>query len=533
MKLKKFLLLFVILSLLSGCTSNTASNTVNDEKTDNADSLNTENKQDISAVPVSGGTLNMSMRPPKTLNPLINEDYTVDNVLKLVFEPLFTIDSNQKIVPAVASDYSVSPDGLTLTVNIRSGLNWHDGKAVTADDVVFSLDTIKSAPEGSLYKNALDYVVSYSAVGSNTVLITYSSVYSPGIYNLCFPIIPKHYYANNLALDSTASFNPIGNGNYKFVSYKVVREMILEKTSNYKGNPYIDNVCVKVIPDRETELYAFEQSVTDVITVDVSEWGKFSTAKEFNPVSIDSNNFEFLGFNFNNALLSNINLRQAVAYAVPIDEIVENIYLGNAVPSITPINPNSWYSGDNENTASYPYSLTMAGQFISKTGFTSEQLTFSILVNEENNERTESAVIIANALNHIGMNVTVNKQPFESYKQLIDNNEFDMFIGGVNFSKTPDFRPFLSSTAQETGINYFNYSDEQMDNLLYQSVSTVGDENFAYSMNELKKYLSVSLPCVGIAFKDSIVMTDSKIQGTKQPTIYNSLNNINEWYISQ
>ena len=139
------------------------------------------------------------MRMPKTLNPLVNEDITVDNILKLIFEPLFTIDSETlKPIPNIASDYSIEEGGKTVSITIRDYIYWHDGKQLTAKDVIFSLDTIR-ATENSLYKSALNNVASYSNKG-NKVIINYTEPYSFFMYNLCFPIIPSHYYKNNLEL---------------------------------------------------------------------------------------------------------------------------------------------------------------------------------------------------------------------------------------------------------------------------------------------------------------------------------------------
>lgn len=530
----KVLSIFIIITLLSGCNQKFSESNINSQIAEteiNEENSQIESETEKDTVPISGGTLNMSMRVPKTLNPLINEDYTVDNVLKLIFEPLFNLDDEQKLVPNLADAYLLSPDGLSMTITLKSGITWEDGRSITAKDVIFSLDTIRSAPEFSMYKDTLEYVTGYRASGNSSVVIQYSQTNSQCLYNLCFPIIPEHYYKNALDIENEKNFKPLGNGLYKVQDYQLVRKITLEKSSNFKGTPYIDNVNVIITPNEQTDLDAFEQNVTDVISVDIGQWGKFSSGKNMKATSYNTNNFEFLGFNFQNPNFSNVKIRQAIVYALPYDEIINNIYIGNAYKSVTPINPLAWISSKTINEK-YEFDLEKARNIIKETGFTKEQLSYSILVNEENNERVESAEIIKNSLNQIGMNIAVKKVPYSQYLELLSTDKFDLFIGGARLKIHPDLRSlFLSSSQVSPGINYFNYSDSTMDNLINNSLNAKDEESFKNSIAEIENYFGEQLPCIGICFKSSILLTDKRIGGEKLPTLNNIFNNIKQWYI--
>lgn len=542
MKRFTFFITAVLLGMLSACGTTFNETEVSSLKMTDSEGYETETDINVNgniqeqeeaekteqSNPVSGGTLKVSMRPPKTLNPLINEDVTVDNVLKTVFEPLFTMNQTMQIVPNIAESYSFGSDGKTLSVKIKSGLSWQDGRAITADDVVFSLDSIKSTAGKSIYSDALLNVSGYSAKG-DILTITYSKPYSYCIYNLCFPVIPKHYYDKKLAVDSDVSFKPLGSGSYKFLSYQIVHKLVLEKCSGINGMPYIDKIEAIITYDKETDLYSFEQGLTDVVSTDFSEWGKYSASRKTNSSEFAANNFEFLGFNFKNSVLNSLVLRQAIAYAIPYDEIVESIYLSNATYSATPINPKSWVFS--EDAVKYGYDLQKAKELLSSSGLTKEQLTMSILVNSENNERCEVAATIANRLNQIGLSVTVNKQPFDNYMKMLQDDNFIMFMGGAKLSKNIDLSPFISSEAITSGINYFNYSDEQMNALLNAAEAAVGDENFKNAVGEIQKNFSFQLPCIGICVKDDTLMTSEFIKGEKTPVMNNIYNRIQKWYI--
>lgn len=479
--------------------------------------------------PVSGGELNIPMRVPKTLNPLLNGDVTVDNVLKLVFEPLFNLDTDQRVIPCIANSYSLSADGLSLTVNIKSNISWHDGTVLSAKDVVYSLDAIKSAPK-SLYKNALVNVTGYKAKDKNTVVINYSKPYGAVMYNLCFPVIPSHYY---LKAKTDVSFKPLGSGFYKFSSYELAKEMILEKATTFRGTPYIDKVKVIITDNRQTDINTFEQGLTDVIAVDVSQYGKFGTDKRAKSTKINTNNFEFLGYNFNNPVFQNLNIRKALAYSIPIKEVTETIYLSYIDKSLVPINPTSWLSAGDK-LPYYEQNLQTAVNYIQASRFTKQQLTFKILVNAENTERVETANIIATSLNQIGMNVSVDKQPFDKYMNLLAADNFNMYLGGTSLANTADLTSLLASFSKTgTGINYMNYSDSQMDLLLGQASNAIGEENYKNINEQVQKYIVEQLPLIGIGFKNTIVLTDSRIHGENRPLPNNFLNTVNEWFIKE
>lgn len=532
--IKKFIVIFIAATFfLSGCTSDKSDLYEKIEHTEISTSEK-ETYNDLKDVsPVNGGTLNLTMRQPKTLNPLINNDITVDSILHLVFETLFVLDENQKPTPNLVDNYNFSEDGLTLTINIKNNMYWQDGTSISAEDVIFSLDTIRNSPEGSLYKNVLRNISSYSSSGS-TVNITYSSKYSGCLYNLCFPIIPRHYYKDKNSFDSDINLNPLGNGMYKFNSYQLARKMTLEKSNNFKGTPYIDKIEVTITSDKETDLYSFEQSLTDAVDTDIMEWGKYSGNKKIDISEYYTNEFEFLGYNFNSHVFANLNVRKALAYAIPFDDIVGNIYLGHAVKSITPINPTSWLSSSDE-LGNYEHDLNKAREYLKASEFSGDKLTVSILVNSGNSERLETASVIKNNLELIGMTINVVSKPFDEYKKDIESGNYEMFLGGINLENNMDFSSmFLSTAKAPNGLNYFNYSIDKMNDIINRVFySDMGTDNYKVLMKEAEQYIISELPCIGICFKTSALLTGQHIRGEKKPVINNIYSNIEKWYISE
>ncbi|WP_250278239.1 ABC transporter substrate-binding protein [[Clostridium] colinum] len=533
MKIYKRLLIMLICIILVGCENDDKTNTQNNTKqTNNAEKNEDKSQpQDNKKVAIEGGELILSMRMPKTLNPLINEDVTVDNILKIMFEPLFSIDSETlKPTPNLASSYSISEDGKTVYINMRTDIYWHDGSPVTATDVVFSLDTIKATPT-SLYTNVLNKVASYSSKGSQ-VIINYTEPYSFFMHNLCFPIIPKHYYKNNLDIENSKSLKPLGNGSFKYSNYRLANELILEKTTSFKGKPYINTIKVIITSDSQTDLYAFEKNIINSISIDFSDWGNLNYKREKISTGITTNNFEYLGFNFEKDIFKNLELRKAIAYSIPKDEIINNIYLGNGQKTLSPINPKSFLAY--KELEKYDYSMQKSIEALGKANLTKEQINFTLLVNEENKERTETAELMQKRLNQVGLNIEIIKKPFEEYKKDLEDGNFDMFLAGIDFGIVPNFQSFLmSSGTGEGGINYQNFTDATMDFLIGEMYIATSEEKFMNACVNMQKYFSEQLPVVGIFFKEQILLTDYTVNGEKKPNIYNQFNNIEKWYIEQ
>ena len=135
----------LMLFVLSGCKSTDSGNNNSNNNVQN------ENNTSTSAEGTSDDII-LSMRTTQNLNPLTNEDSSVDNALKLMFEPLVDIDENFKPKDAIAESWSFLPSGNALTLKIKDNLYWHDGTPITADDVVFSINVMKSSPENAVYK---------------------------------------------------------------------------------------------------------------------------------------------------------------------------------------------------------------------------------------------------------------------------------------------------------------------------------------------------------------------------------------------
>ena len=474
-------------------------------------------------IPVTGGTLNMAMRKPETLNPLLNRDDSVDKVLRLVFEPLFVIDSEMQVSPNLAEKYTLSNNGASVTIKLRAGMLWQDGAPITSDDVIYSLDVLKNAAGDSIYKSCRNNISGYSKLDETSLRIDYSRPVGAVGYSLCFPIIPaQHYKKGNVDM------YPVGSGFYRFKSYTMVKEMDLTASDNcFKGRPYITNVSVKIMPDKATEIQALSSGIIDCACVDMNELGSLDSSLSKNAVHYNTNHFEYIGLNTRNKLFSNVSVRQAIAGLIPFEDIVSQIYINKMTQSITPVNPNSPYYSD-VGVSAYDIDSNMINALISAGGLTKNDFTFTILVNNENPERVEAARAISRSFNENGFASRVEAIAFDQYSKRLASGSYDMYLGGIRLSENMDLSAFLGSKGP---ANYTGYASADTDKLIAACNTAADDEAYKRSLNELNKAISRELPVIGIGFESEALVTSGRVRGHKQPTLNNLYGNADKWFL--
>jgi peptide/nickel transport system substrate-binding protein len=523
-----------IVFLMVGCQNKEA---LNPTETTKETVLSTT--QPAIITPQTGGVLNVSIRNPKTLNPLLNEDESIDQFLNLLYDKLIVLDDQQKPVANIASSWGLSEDGKVLTLKIRSDIKWHNGNPLTAKDVVFSLDTIRKSATSSPYKACINNIASYSSNG-DTVTINYSRPFSGYLYALSFPIISEKYYAGEDVLSSSKNMTPVGTGAYQFDSITTMKEITLHKNNSwFKGLPYIDSIHASIIPKEDAQLYAFNQGEIDLINTDVVDWEKYGVTKDRNIDEYTTNDYEFIGINFNKTLLNDKLVRQALAYAIPKQQIASEVYLDHVLITDTPINPKSWL---NNKPIKYKLDIVKAKELLNQAGWTDsdgngildkagQEFRFSLLVNQENSQRLQAAHVIQNALKAIGIEMSIDMQSFENYQQKLTTKSFDTFLGGWKLSMIPDYAFVFHSSNIAVGSNFGSYNNETMNILLEAAAGAVNEASMQQTYKNLVEYMTEELPYISLYFRNAAVLADGSVKGELNSDANNIYGGIKEWFI--
>ena len=366
---------------------------------------------------------------PKTFNPLIASDAYSADAISMLLSPLVSYDPfTQENIPALAKSWKISEDGKTYTFFLREGVKFSDGADFTADDVVFTFDTI-FAPQTdatgnvvldkSSNKPLLKYpsryagqftiggeYIKYRKINKYTVEFTTNKVYAPFLNDIgSVEILPKHKLKKSVDDGSfqqawstkTAITNPdeiATTGAFSIYAYKPGEVLILKPNPHYwkadkdgQRLPYINFLIYKFVADENTSTILFATGQCDASSVSANDyaWVKdYANTYDFKIYERGpSSSISFIWFNQNPnkdtsgksylderkfKWFSNINFRRAIMQAIDRDGLIKSVWFSRAVKLHSIISPanKKWH---NPNVRQYQYSPQSARELLLAEGF--------------------------------------------------------------------------------------------------------------------------------------------------------------------
>lgn len=538
-KLKKILLLGLLLLSISGCGLDISSeDPTNDQPIGEGSPIENESSQEGETDVInSDSTIVIAMNTPKTLHPLYNTQENVAQALYLMFSPLVNIEEDGSISANLAESWVPNENNTSVTITLKQDVTWHDGVALTSDDVIFTLEQIKTITD-SPYKQAVSNLQTVEKIDETTFKIVYKQSFSGILQTLFFPVIPKHIY--DVPDSSNMNITPVGSGPYMYDRTTSLQAIYLKANPNYfNGEPNIDEVQINLIPDKASSLYAFKQGLIDLVYTSETEWGKYTNSTSNSAYEMVSPIYEFIGLNFNKPIFQNEGVRSALVYALNRQDIVRLYYLNHAIVTDTPISPVSYLYDKNLEIKSYDKEkakllLTQEGyQLDEETGYmvkNGNPFTFTLMVNEENQDRVKVAKEMQRMYSEVGINMEIEIVDKSTYLTRLTNKQYEAFLGGWQLSYAIDLSFAFHSSNILKGENYINYKSESMDELLQEAFLATGDNvNTAYA--QLQQYFATTNPYISLYFKKSVLMMKNKVAGTIKPTPLNIFANVEEWVI--
>ncbi|MCL2199118.1 MAG: ABC transporter substrate-binding protein [Defluviitaleaceae bacterium] len=455
------------------------------------------------------GLLRLHSRPPITLNPLLNEDVTVARVLRLIFEPLAVLDDELRVTGHLA-DLEFASDYSSVIATIREGAIWSDGLPVTADDVIFSVDFLRRAPRNAIYRSHVNDIASVARLDTRTVQIFFTRAAVMMGYSLNFPIIPQHVFEGEA--------NPIGNGSFKLEAYTPMRSMTLTRNPHSSHRSNIEQIEVIFLPDTSTDFNAFERGRIDVLHLPLTEWTRHQMVRSPVYETFPAMYFEFIGFNYRRHIFRDVYTRRGIAHAFNAADTVAGVYLTHAVHSATPIHPLNWAAARG---ISPVYDPARAAALLG-TVRTAEPLV--IIANTENTQRATIAHRLAQSLNTVGLEAVAEILPSAEYFARIEAHDFDLFIGGMELPFAPDVTVFFQ--ASEIFLH------DPILETAYTALMFASTE-LAYTLakRQLQQAFVEQLPVIGLAFKHSALLSNSRVSSQMSPAPCHVFGNIHEWTI--
>ena len=210
--------------------------------------------------PVQGGeiTVGIAQDLDNSLDPHLAVAAGTKEVMFNVFEGLVKPNADGELIPAVAERYEVSEDKTQYTFTLRDGITFHNGDAVTVEDIVYSINRCADDSEGTPLVPALSAVQTVEATDEKTVVVTIDAPNNEFLSYMTLAILPEDYTEQDTA--------PVGTGPFKFVSRSPQQNIVLERYDGYWGTPaYLDKVTFQIVENPDALVMSLQSGALDLV----------------------------------------------------------------------------------------------------------------------------------------------------------------------------------------------------------------------------------------------------------------------------
>ena len=388
-------------------------------------------------------------------------------VLFNIFEGLVKPNSNGELIPAIASEYSVDEEGKVYTFTLRDGVTFHNGEAVTVEDVKASIERNAGIGDGEALVAAFSNIESVDTPDDKTVVITLATPDTDFISNMTVAILPADH------LDETAT-DPIGTGPYKYVSRSPQENIILEAYDGYWGEKaFIKNVEFKVIADPDTIVMNLESGAIDMFPrVTSVQAGQLSD--KFNVLEGTMNLVQAVYLNNDVEPLNDVRVRQALCYAVDKQEIMDFMADGKGTAIGSSMFPAFGKYYMEELNDVYTTDLDKAKELLEEAGYPNGfDLKITIPSNYE--QHVQTGEVIKEQFAKIGVNVELELVEWNTWlSDVYSGRQYEATVVGVDAS-TLSARALLARFVSDAGNNFINFKSEAYDEAYNKALASIDD----------------------------------------------------------
>ncbi|PQP86419.1 peptide-binding protein [Paenibacillus sp. AR247] len=530
---KKWLSLLVSLSVVStlfvGCGSkDDASSTPKDEgNKESSTNTGTEGTKEATG-PVDGGTLTYgSFSDIVSVNPLFVQDTASGDAAEFMYAKLYDINRTGEVVAEpwslAAEPMTISEDGLTYTIKLKDSAKWSDGEAITADDVVFTFNSIKDPKVGSPGMSGFDKVTKVEKVDDLTVKITLKQVYAPFQYVLSTQIVPEHILKDvkpeelQKNVYGTDPAKTVSSGPWVWKEWKQKQYLSFERNPNYWGpKPHIDKIVYKIYADQNTEVQALIKGDVDLLGgIPVTQVDAVKSRDGLTVIQEPGPQYEYLGFNFNPDNFKDKfvpwagqKTRQAIAYALNRQGMIDNVLKGTGKLMNAPFLPGSW-ADPGDAAVNYAFDPEKAKQLLAEDGWTAgsdgiltkdgHRFSFELQYNSGNSRREQVASVIQQNLKDVGIEVVPKALDFAAWvDQNLTPGKYPAILMGWSLNNPdPDGETtFSSKYFPPAGQNQGFYKNEKLDKLWEEGTAVVDQEKRKEIYKQIGQEISTDLPYV-------------------------------------
>jgi peptide/nickel transport system substrate-binding protein len=447
------------------------------------------------------------------LDPRVGTDEASQKIHQLIFNTLVHIDNQLRVVPELAESIE-HPDPLTYVARLRKGVLFHDGRELTSADVVYTFRSFLD-PTFKGRSGAYRVLSAVNAIDPYTVEFKLKNPLNSFPVNLVMGIVQDGSGAANAR-------KPIGTGPYRLAEFVPDDRVSLAAFDRYfAGRPRNDGVVLKVVPDDTMRGLELRKGTVDLIVNDLSPDIVWQLQRE-GRVQVETapgTDYAYIGLNLNDPILSHVEVRKAIGYAIDRDAIVKYLRRGFATTAVGIVPPMSW--AFERNVFDFTHDPAKAEQLLDAAGFRDPdgpgplpRFHLSLKTSTTEVYRIQAAAIQQD-LARVGIAVDVRSSEFQTLSADVLRGNFQLYTLQFVGITDPDILRLVYHSQQmpPTGLNRVRYRNAEVDRLIEGASAAADDQERRRLYGEAQQKIAADVPYIALWYKTNVAIFQPDIHG--------------------
>lgn len=432
--------------------------------------------------------------------------------LGLVYESLVQTDENGKLIPALATKWSTSKDGKTVTFQLRKGVQWQNGDPFTSADVQASLERILNEKTGAVARSNLTQIKSIDTKGKHTVVLHLSSPDAAIFYALASTNAAILHKADIEA--GTVGKKVNGTGPFEWKSWRQGQQVTLTANPDYWGGaPSIDTLEFRVIPSEASILAGARAGKIQIgVVSDPSVAHQAENGSGFSLVKQPSMSYHTLMLNGRHPPLDQLKVRQAIACAVDRQQVIDTAAFGDG--QVTgPITSPGYQYDPTKGLPCDPPDLDTAKKLLEQSGHGDGFTLTTIVMSDNYATAVPEAQNLRSQLSKIGVTLKIKQMPTNPYVDAWLAANFDAAVAKNGGSSDPYLMYGRYFTKGGSLTKPAGLASPKLDHLLRKGNSTTNEKVRQSTYRKLQEQLLRLSPWVWMFTEDDYYLVSDSVDG--------------------
>ena len=469
------------------------------------------------------------------INPILSNNKNVQDISRLIFEPLFTLTQDYKIEPKLAKEIS-KIDDVTYILKLNEKIKWHDGNKFDVSDVIFTIDMLKNQENASIYSSNVKDILELEIIDEYTLKIIVNQKIPYFEYNLIFPIMSSKYFTEVNFTSESKNIKIPGTGMF-YISDLNSNSILLKKsTSNIKNKTIkLDTINLNLYNSLASTINAFKSGDIDIFTTANKNIDEYLKNISYNKKEYINRKYDYIILNCADNILSNKEVRQAINSAINKDIILKEVYNERYRKSNFPLDFGSFVYDIYNGTIAYDENIAKgllidngwkysSNKWRKTVNYRNLSIELDLLVNKQDSDLVKVAKKIKEQLEVVGIKINLKEVKYNEFNKCLENGKYNLVLVSNNYGYSPSLKKYFGTE------NSANYQNEEIINII-SDIDNISDENeLKQKYTRITEIYNDEVPYISLYYDINSIIYSPYIKGTISPNSYNLFYGLETWY---